>query len=213
MIETQVDLLRKYGHRRVIALCETRFIDCKSEMLVHQGKNRFAKGQEYIEWDSALADLFEKGTYNGCAFLIRKKYLEECGIFDEQLRFCQDTLMWARLLLSKCAIAYSRDVGVLSRVHTNQQTHKSRHLLEHDSAKIAEYIVPDLVKKEQNLALYYLARRNAVQGNSAAVQICMEAGKTTGIQYLKLMLFLGYARIRPMIRKMYYAVFRRMDIS
>lgn len=211
-IETQVNLLRKYGDRRVIALCEARFIDCNSELLTHQCKDRFAKEEEYIEWSCALIDLFKRGTFSGCGFLICKQYLDECGFFDEKLRFCQDTLMWAKLLLSGCSIVYSRNIGVLSRVHTNQQTHKSRHLLAHDSAKIAEYIVPDMVKTEQNLALYYFARRNIVQGNSEAARICMEAGKTTGIQNLKLFMFSGFAKIRPVIRKVYYAIFRRIEI-
>lgn len=210
-IEMQVRLLQEYADRRVMALCGTQFIDRKSVMLSHQCKDRF--NREYIEWDHALIDLFKNGTYNGCAFLIPREYLTECGLFDEQLRFCQDTLLWAKLLLSKCAIVYNRNVGVLSRVHENQQTHKSRYLLKHDSEKIARYLVPHLTKRGQDSALYYLARRNAVQDNYAALQICMNDGRITGIQRCKLSVFSGFGKIRPIIRKVYYAIFRRIDIS
>ena len=170
-------------------------------------KKRFES--EYIECDKALEDLYGRGTYNGCAFLIPKKYFDECGGFDEDLRFAQDTLMWTKLLLSGCSIVYNGDVGVLSRVHANQQTNKSRHLLEHDSKKIADYIVPFL-KERNRTSLFLFAKRNAKLSNYGAVQTCIEKGEITGKQKASLSLFLLYGKIRPTIRKVYYRIFKNI---
>ena len=207
-IETQVNLLQKYRDKRVIALCASQFINKNSQIMKQGNNERFAS--EYIEWDQALIDLFEHGTYNGCAFLIPKTFFYECGMFDEQLRFAQDTLMWARLLISGCSIVYDKTTGIHSRVHESQQTHKSRHLLEHDSKKIAEYIVPLLVEKNQRRAIYLFAKRNAKLNNSAAVQVCKTVGELTGSEKAKLSMYSVYGKIRPMIRKIYYAVFLRI---
>lgn len=207
-VENQVKLIQKYDGRRVIALCESRFIDAKSEMMSHQPKNRFCS--EEIKWRAALTDLFGNGTYNGCAFLIPKKYFDECGGFDEQLRFAQDTLMWSKLLFSECSIVYEAEIGVWSRIHANQQTHKSRHLLEHDGLIIAEYIVPRLVVAEHGDGVYMLAKRNAKLNNKSVVKLCVEEGKLTGFRYVTLQTLLLYGKVRPTIRKMYYKLFRKI---
>lgn len=210
-IENQIKLIQKYGDQRVIALCESQFIDKKSEVMPYQTKNRFHS--EKTEWNDALVDLFKHGTYNGCAFLIPKKYFDECGVFDEQLRFAQDTLMWAKILLSKCSIVYENSVGVLSRIHENQQTQKSRHLLMHDSLVIAEYIVPRLVVIDDYQAIYYFAKRNAKLYNKSVVRLCIKEGNIKGIKFLKLRLFTLYGRIRPMLRRVYYGIFRKIKTS
>ena len=158
-VESQIDLLRKYQGQRIAVLCNCRFIDKDSNALSKRMNDRFEA--EYIEWTVALENLFRLGTYNGCAFLIPKKIFDECGAFDESLRFAQDTLMWAKMLLSKCSIIYDKNIGVLSRIHGNQQTHKSRHLLAHDSKTIAEDIAPVLAEKNMSRAIYLFAKRNA----------------------------------------------------
>lgn len=207
-IESQVNILRNYNDKKVIALCGSQFIDKDSQVIAHRSKERF--DSEFIEWSRALNDLFANGTYNGCAFLISKEYFQKCGLFDEQLRFSQDTLMWARLLISECSIVYDRSIGVQSRIHESQQTHKSRHLLEHDSKKIAEYIVPMLMEKKQRRAIYLYAKRNAKLSNRGAVKVCLDGGNLTVLEKVKLTLFSAYGKIRPTIRKIYYSVFLRM---
>lgn len=207
-IEKQVELIQKYGDQRAIALCESQFINAASELMTHQPKNRFCS--EVIGWREALMDLFVHGTYNGCAFLIPKKYFDECGLFDEQLRFAQDTLMWSKILLSECSIVYEADIGVLSRLHEKQQTHRLRHLLEHDGVIIAEYVVPQLMKTDNDRIVYSLAKRNAKLNNKAVVKLCVQEGKIKGFQYLMLRLVLMYGKIRPSIRKMYYSLFRKI---
>lgn len=207
-VETQIDLLEKYIGKKVIALCETQFIDKDSEIIPHRSGKRF--DSEYIEWSDALTELFRNGTYNGCAFLIPKEYFNEIGMFDESLRFAQDTLMWSRLLLSGCGIIYGEAIGVQSRIHENQQTQRSRHLLAHDSKIIAEYVLPSMMEKGQHEAIYLLAKRNAKLGNTEAVRACINEGKFTGTQRLKLSLFSVYGKIRPTIRRIYYLVFRRI---
>lgn len=210
-IEKQVQLIQKYEDRKTIALCESRFIDKESEMMSHQSKNRFSS--EKIEWTQALSDLFAHGTYNGCSFLIPKKCFDECGLFDEQLRFAQDTLMWSKLLLSGCSIVYDPSVGVLSRIHEKQQTHRLRHLLEHDGLIIAEYIVPRLVDINHRRAVYLLAKRNAKLNNRSVVNLCVDRGKIRGFKRLVICMLLLYGRIRPMLRKIYYGFFRRIKIA
>jgi len=209
-IEAQIDLIKKYQNERVIALCGSRFIDSNSKEICRQSKERFKS--EFIDWEIALNNLFECGTYNGCAFLIPKDFFDECGLFDEQLRFAQDTLMWSKLLLSKCSIVYDGQVGVLSRIHGNQQTQKSRYLLRHDSKKIAEYIVPLLVKGEHHQALYLFAKRNAKLNNRETVRFCLKNGKMSLMQHLFLQLMLLFGMIRPFFRNIYYKFFIKIKI-
>ena len=210
-VEKQVALLQKYKNERVIALCESRFIDKNSKAISHKNKDRFAL--EHIEWGAALKDLFKNGTYNGCSFLIPRKYFYECGVFEEELRFAQDTLMWAKILLSKCSIVYENCVGVLSRIHEHQQTQKSRHLLAHDSLVIAEYMVPRLVQLNDKQAIYYFAKRNAKLYNRAVVRLCVKEGRIKGIKHLKLCLFTLYGFFRPTVRKVYYSIFQKVKTS
>ena len=208
-IEEQVKLLCKYRNQRVIALCGSQFIDKTSKVTTHRCNDRFST--EHVAWESALINLYDQGTYNGCAFLISKKYFDECGGFDEQLRFAQDTLMWSKLLISGCDIVYSSFIGVQSRIHDGQQTQKSRHLLKHDSEKIAECLVPLLVEKNQRKAIYLYAKRNAKLNNNAAVCVCKTKGNLTNCEKASLFLFAMYGIVRPLIRKIYYAMFWRVN--
>ena len=207
-IERQISLLKKYEDRRVIALCGSRFIDKNSEIMARRSNDRFTT--EYNDWKDALENLFSQGTYNGCAFLVPKQIFDECGMFDEELRFAQDTLMWARMFLSKYSVVYDAQVGSLSRIHEAQQTHKSRHLLRHDSKKIAEYILPSLVEENQQKSLYLFAKRNAKLSNEEAVYFCIDNGKIKGLRCLMLKAFLLYGKVRPIFRDIYYKYIVRL---
>ena len=207
-IEAQVKLLQNHSGQKVVALCGCKYINKESEIMAYQPKDRFLPGK--YEWDIVLNDLFGHGTYNGCAFLIPKKFFDECGGFDEDLRFSQDTLMWAKLFLSKCAIIYDNSIGVLSRLHEGQQTQKSRHLIVHDGQKIAEYILPVLIRENLHKSLYLFAKRNAMLNNGEVVRMCMKRGKMTYIEILKVSVFSIYGKIRPIIRKVYYSIFKEI---
>lgn len=209
-IEKQVQLLQKHDNKKTIALCESRFIDKESKIMLHQSKDRFS--EEKIEWMQALLNLFSHGTYNGCALLIPKKCFDECGLFDEQLRFAQDTLMWSKILLSECNVVYDTTIGVLSRIHEKQQTHKLRHLLEHDGLIISEYVVQRLVDINYKQAIYALAKRNAKLNNRTVVKMCVKRGKIRGLKRLAIWLLLLYGKVRPFIRKIYYTLFRRIKV-
>ena len=201
-VEAQVALMSKYRDKKVVALCGSTFIDKNSNLIELHNPKRFEN--EFNHWKDGLENLFKYGTYNGCAFLIPKTLFDECGYFDEKLRFSQDTLMWAKVLLAQYCIIYDERIGVLSRVHGNQQTHKSRHLLEHDSLVIAKYLAPQLADLEHCQALYLFAKRNAKLSHKYVVNLCVQTGKITFLKRLKLCAFLIYGKIRPLVRKIYY---------
>ena len=206
-LETQINLLKNYPNQCVVSLCESCFIDKNSKAMKSKAKKRF--DSEYIESTHALTEMFDHGTYNGCAFLIPKKCFDECGVFDERLRFAQDTLMWAKMFLNGYKIVYTSEAGILSRIHDNQQTQKSRHLLKKDSMLMAEYIVPVLEANDYKDALYLFAKRNAKLNNAEVVRFCIKTNKISAMQRFLLRLNLIYGKIRPNIRRLYYAVFRK----
>ena len=121
--------------------------------------------------------------------------------------------MWSKILLSECAVVYRADVGVLSRIHEKQQTHRLRHLLEHDGLIIAEYIVPRLMETDNDEIVYLLAKRNAKLNNKAVVSLCVKEGKIQGFKHLVLDIVLMYGKIRPSIRKIYYSLFRKVKTT
>ena len=212
-IEEEVALLRQSGHPKSIALCAHSFINSKSEHLLHQPYvHPFSNGIN--SWELALQCMLDKGTYNGCAFLIPKAAFDCCGYFHEKLRYCQDQLMWAKFFLAGYSVVYSDYPGVLSRIHGKQQTQLNRHLIRHDSEIVASIIAPQLSQLPSNNLLFVFARRNAKFNNKEALKICHYCAQTNTpfsvTQTCQLLITQLYGCLRPLIRKVYYMLFLRV---
>jgi glycosyltransferase involved in cell wall biosynthesis len=54
--------------------------------------------------------------------LLRRKWLEKTGTFDETLNACEDWDLWMRLLLAGCQMAWLEHDVVAYRIHSGQMT-------------------------------------------------------------------------------------------
>ena len=214
-IEKQVELLKNYQDKNLIALCGSTQIDKESRPLGNINRvDRFKNGIH--SWDKCLMSLFEKGTINGCALLIPKGVFEKCGFFNESFRFNQDLDMWIRFFLNQYSMVYSTDIGAYTRVHDEQVTQTKHELFHQDCEDMSQYLIPQLLRissKKENF-LYAYAKNNAKYKNISVVKKAIQKGKKqrlfSGWMVLSLKVFMKYGEIRPKIRKVYYRIFKRV---
>ena len=211
-IQNQINALAKYApDDRLISLCEDIHINEHSEPLskIRRKKideNRIISGKE------VLHHLFSCGCFCGCALLIPKGAFDECGKFNEQLRFSQDYLMWIQFFMQGYSLIYNANPDVQMRIHNKQLTQTGQDVFHKDSEVICDIIAPQLAEislKEKNL-LYDFALNNAKYNNKHVVKKCFEIAKDkrpfSVRQKIKIETFEIYGKIRPAIRKLYYDV-------
>lgn len=216
-IENQITLLRKYDFcDSFVALCEYTLID-SNEKVIGNKPLRFKK--EHITWQEALYDVLKNGSYNGCAFLIPKQVLIQAGLFDEKLRYLQDTHMWKKIFSNKVNVLYSNQRHVMNRVHGKQLTQKGNSLFLTESEIECDNILPiitPLSSQEYNFVLAY-AYRWAHYGNKSLVKKCKKNAisviKPTVIDSIKLFVITGMGLFRPYARKLYYRLFRNINVK
>ena len=164
----------------------------------------------------ALHQVLRHGSLNGCGFLIPKAAFDECGGFDEALRYAQDSLMWYRLFAHGWALRVVPDKLVKSRVHANQQTQKNRSKFTADNQAICREMLPvfDRLSTEGDDFVLEYALRSALKGETGNVRACRQklkqAGRLNASARLRLLLRSAYGRLRPTVRKAYYRLFRRI---
>ena len=96
-----------------------------------------------------------QGTLNGCCMLIPKQAFLDVGLFDENLRYSQDALMWYKIFLGGYSLISDNSKNVMNRLHPGQVTHTRRDLYEHDAVIIAQEIAPLLLKSDPTGRLLY----------------------------------------------------------
>ncbi len=207
-IEKQINLLAGQEDKRCLCLCDVRFIGADSKPISKSVPQR--KTGKY-NWREALSHVIDVSV-NGCALLLPVSVFEDVGCFDESLRFCQDMLMWFEIFLDKYSMIVSSDVGVLSRWHREQVTKTRKDLFHHDVEYICQTIPEKMaaVDTKQDAFLFRFAKYLAVQGNTASVNKCLAVAEDYNLfsanDKFKLKLASFYGKIRPVIRKVYYAL-------
>ena len=183
-IETQIEFLRKYGfNNKIIAYCNTMYINADSKPLKNIIQNiihRYPlKNDEKYDGITITAMMLKHGTFNGCAFLIPCKTFDECGFFDETLRYNQDSTMWYSIFVRDYSLVYSDYNGVLSRVHDKQLTQTGKTIFHSDCEKCSKLLIPLFISKStRDLNLFYLyAIYNAKYKNPNIVKTCIAEGK------------------------------------
>lgn len=162
-IESQITLIERY-QKDTIAICSTKFIDKNSNEITMLFHNQYAN--KFITWSDMLERLVYKGGISGCALLIPKKIFDQCGLFDEGLRFTQDTDLWIRFCLNKISWITSSDIGVFSRIHDGQVTQSQRTLFHNESYSKSDERIQQLLPistKHKNF-LYWYAVHQAKMG-------------------------------------------------
>lgn len=210
-IEKQITLLNKYDNQKnLIVLCGTQQIDKDSKNISTRMEKRLMKEDQIINYERVLKSLLNNGSFNGCALLIHKSIFKECGVFDENLRFCQDIFLWIKIFLKHYNLIYSNDKLVYSRIHDKQVTQTKRDLFHNDSVYISKKLINDFAKesKNRNNFYYLFAKYNAIHGISEIplnyIKENKKFKKLSIIDICKLYIYILYGRIRPTIRKIYY---------
>lgn len=211
-IRRQVETIKKYSSNTV-CYCASCFIDERSHIIRNKkfGRSVFVDKTKYKSKQMLRYQL--SNNLSGCALLIPRCAFEECGLFDERLRFCQDSLMWFQLWLHNYNMVYSGYIGVKSRIHSQQLTQNGQVLFHHDSEAMSKILIPALCKKstkKENFLQEY-AFHNAKHGNYKVVEQCKNVARDSENIYLNkfLLLMLSvYGRaFRPFLRKIYYYIF------
>ena len=212
-IQHQVELL--LGNRHCVALCAIRMINKDSQYISETYQLHNLQKGSRIHWSNALCRLFEEDCFGGCCFLIPREIFEECGLFDESLRYVQDFLMWSSFFLNRWDVIYDTTSDVYGRVHMEQLTQRRQDLFHEESLTIAQELIPRLKEADspERQFLYRYALYNAKYNNNEIVEWILTKNKAfmfaTRIQLLKLYFVRVYGRVRPFVRKLYHKFFRK----
>lgn len=214
-IASQVELLTSSKSDRLVAICDYCCINASSKPLSDIHKFRFENGKTY-DWGIPLNAVFERGSLHGCSLMIPKKAFDECGVFDEKMRYCQDTQMWAMIFIKGYSIIAADGKFVEARVHDKQLTQTGKSIFYSDCVLMADKLLPDLlrVSDKKNNYLYVFAKFNAKHNGEKVVAKCIAYAKRKKLfsvfNILNLKILTSYGKIRPFIRKMYYSVVRKV---
>lgn len=128
---------------------------------ISAGGGRISPFKTFFESDKMYSGvevinvMTQKGTLNGCCMLIPKKVFEKVGVFNEDLRYSQDSLMWYQMFLAGCCLVSDNKPNVMNRWHDAQVTKTRRDLYEKDALYIAEMLVDPLMALDSNHRLFY----------------------------------------------------------
>lgn len=220
-IENQVNALLTAGDDNVIAYCKTVFINKKSVLINKEWHKNSLKPNQLNDYKDSLLSILKDGVFSGCALLIPKRiFIDNNLFFDENMRYAQDVCMWYQIFLKKYSLIYVDKVGVKSRVHENQLTQKGVKLYKKDAILVCNGILTQLLResnKGRYNYIYFHIKNEAIHGNDEVVSLCIKAAKKSkklsAFQRLKIFFFKIYGKIRPIIRKVYYRLFRKMKTN
>ncbi len=211
-IEKQIRLLAPFSDRKVLALCATKQIN-KAAKVIGEDKKPFFREKQLIPSNEVIMYLFQYGTFNGCSLLIPKEAFKECGTFDESLRYNQDSFMWLKIFLSGYNLVYQYEKDSLMRIHDGQLTQRGIEIYHRDCEYMSRYLIPEFKKltDDQNRYLYAYAKYNAKYNTPAVWKACLkEKDSIHFFQRLNIRATACYGKIRPLIRKIYYRLFKKV---
>lgn len=202
--------------QRTIALCAARQIDKNSRFLADRYSSMRNIPNVHYDRKQALRYMWKQGYFCGCALLIPRGVFEECGLFNEDLRYCQDILMWIQIFLHEFDLVCSSHEDVYIRIHNGQLTQTGRAVYHGDSTRIADIVLEPLAGSSdtENNLLFYYARSNAIYNNQNVVRSCIQKAEENNLfsllQKAQLRLLMRYGRIRPFLRRIFYALFKNV---
>ena len=218
-IETQVNMILNCSCENVIGICGAKQINANSMEISSKKKKSVwdeNNAGKVITWDDALLSLIDYGSFGGCTLLIPKQAFDKAGLFEETLRYSQDFLMWIRIFLAGFGLVRTPGIHVCSRVHANQLTQTGSKLFHHDSIIVGHLLIAPLCQYttvEHNFIKSF-ALYNSKYNNPEVVEKCIKRGKDYKVlshsDIIEIKAMLLYGNIRPIIRKAYYSVFRKI---
>lgn len=217
-IADAVNALRQAGATdgRAVAYSGGNYID-KSGEIVRPFKTFLVAGRVY-SGKELLCYASKHGVLNGCCLLIPKAVFDECGPFDETLRYSQDALMWFQMYLQGFGLVYDGKPNVMYRLHPSQTSRTKHELFEKDAGYIAELLAPkfrEVSTKSENILYRHalrLARFRCVNVVNIMRRHADGECAFSVIQELKLRGVLLYGRMRSTLKKIYYRCFLRVKV-
>lgn len=209
-IEVQIDALRGLEEKNTLVLCKAELINKNSEPIQRRRRARALPCGEVLPWNTVLHCLLRNGSFNGCALLVPKTAFDVCGLFDERLRFNQDAFMWDKIFMSGFSLICTADICVKNRIHGGQLTQRRRDIYHKDCETVSTYLIPLLddltTDKDRFLADY--AKHNAQNGNWLVVEDAFSVSMSSlnWKERILIGLLSCYGLIRPIIRKLFYAL-------
>lgn len=205
-IEKQVQVLQQCKNNRTIALCDTEFIDEKSEVL---DKSWGTPESGLYGCEQALL-LTHRKSLSGISLLIPKEAFIECGKFDTSLRFTQDADMWQRLFLNNFSLVVDKTIYACSRLHKNQQTNTHRERFKDETDRMTPAYCDKLCEKEfyrVAQSLLVILYRNGLDNSAQYVEKKLRTLNQMPLPArIKANANKYYGKIRPFIRQMYYKI-------
>lgn len=211
-IEDHVKILELLNDEKCVILSKSVQIDKNSKIIRRKKYDNFYKKDRFLTSKEALKAILKRGSFSGCAFLVPRQVFDEVGLFDERLRFTQDTMMWYKIFCAGYGLYVISKLGVMSRVHKNQLTQTGRKLFRENCRLMAEELIPiflDLSSQEYNY-LYYYALHHAKYNNKSIVAKCLSYKKLSMAQIIAIKVMQLYGGIRPFIRHIYHLVFNKI---
>ena len=193
----------------VLAMCGGYYIDKDSHRLhnmnFHLENHRLYTGVEVV------SHILKHGVLDACCLLIPKTAFDDCGFFDEDLRYNQDALMWYRFFSRGYSLMVDgENRHVMYRLHAAQTSKTRRDLLLRDSYRLVQRIGPSFVtlSTPTHRVLYLLGIKNARHDCEDAVNECIRLGKESGLfqnhDILFLRSFLIWGKCRNLLKKIYH---------
>ncbi len=110
----------------------TSYLEGHSEIGLVVGRVRYINESGKLIFEStktpvelALPELLFENPICVSGVLLRRKWLECVGVFDESLRACEDWDLWIRLAYAGCRFAWVENIVIAYRYHQGQMTRES----------------------------------------------------------------------------------------
>lgn len=217
-VEKSVEALACIENKKTLVCCECIHIDKDSNMISEKHSDNTRVEKLFSSRESLMKMLCE-GTMSGCALLIHRDVFSDAGLFDETLRFNQDSFMWDKIFLKGYPMLCIPHIGVKGRIHAKQLTQTGQSIFRSDCEKMSEFLIPQLIKlstKEENFIFAYI-KYNAKYKNTRVVKNAYEKAKKEKLlsfsSCISIFVWRMYGEVRPLIRKIYYKVFRKIKTT
>ncbi len=209
-VEASVELLRAHGFDSMtLAYTGGTFID-KNSKYIKDYTVWHREGRVYSPYEN-IAMMLKHGTFSGCALLVPREAFSLCGGFDESLRYAQDSLMWYRLFDRGYRLAFCREKGVMTRLHSLQGSQTQNAVFVADSGRIADELIDICLrngKGRHSRLLYYYALRlgklDLVATRKKCLAVKASEGGLTLPRRAAVALFACYGKIRGSLKRIYY---------
>jgi len=217
-IERQVAALDKVDGRTLI-YCKYSQINELSEPLTGRTPTVFFSSDRIYGSRKVLMGLLEKSTFNGCCLLIPKSALIESELFDESLRFCQDAMMWYKIFLNKYSLYCINDVLVKNRIHAKQLTQTGQHLFKKECSAISKFLMKEFAEistaQENFLKVYLLSDAKFFDFEKVreGITIGKKYSLLSATTIISAYLLCLYGKVRPLLRMIYYRLFRNIKVA